>query len=228
MLVEGENLLARQTSNCAAAGTVCDKDFSGWAGHIYTFSPSREKKESQIPSALPWWASALKRAFSNYVLSWVWCLPSFSLSHKKLAFLYDCDTKMLWDLVGVFFNCTGRAAVSGQGRSVVCSWILAPWSCVRHLCSLGLCWDAAGWAGIQCPLLCTEEPLKFSSLALKPFLQGMTFIFPFLLYPHNLIVSQVFSLCLRKRDAALLAHPRWRPNAGKVICFLDFLTKLEG
>lgn len=27
--VEGENLLARQTSNCAAAGAVCDRDFSG-------------------------------------------------------------------------------------------------------------------------------------------------------------------------------------------------------
>lgn len=27
----------------------------------------------------------------------------------------------------------------------------------------------------MCPLLCTEEPLKFSSLALKPFLQAMTY-----------------------------------------------------
>lgn len=67
--------------------------------------------------------------------------------------------------------------MSGEVRSVICSWMLPPCSCVEHLCSLGLCWEAAGWAGIQYPLLCIEKPLKFSSLTLKPFLQAMTFIF---------------------------------------------------
>lgn len=169
--------------------------------HLLSFQGEKGKPAGpQMPSALSWWASAIKRVFSNCILSWVWCLPSFSLSNKKLAFLYNFYTKKLWDLVGFFFfHCTGRAAVSGQGRSVICSWILGPWSCVRPLCSLGLCWEAAAWAGIQCPL---EEPLKFSSLALKPFLQAMTFILPFLLYPHNLILSQIFSLFLKKEKCS--------------------------
>lgn len=107
--------------------------------HLLSFQGEKGKPAGpQMPSALSWWASAIKRVFSNCILSWVWCLPSFSLSNKKLAFLYNFYTKKLWDLVGFFFfHCTGRAAVSGQGRSVICSWILGPWSCVRPLCSLG-------------------------------------------------------------------------------------------
>lgn len=133
--------------------------------------------------------------------------PPFHFRIKNLFFSKILMQKC-FETCGFFSHCTGRAAVSGQVRSVICSWGLAPCSCVGPLlCSLGLCWQAAGWAGIQCPLLCTEKPPKFSPLALKPFLQAMTFIFPFLLYLNSLILPQVFSLCLRKRNAALLAHP---------------------
>lgn len=140
--------------------------------HLLSFQGEKGKPAGpQIPSALSWWVSATKRVFFFPITFFPGSgvSPLFHSPIKNLVFLYDFDTKMLWDLF--FFHCTGRAAVSGLGRSVICSWILAPCGFVGHLlCSLGLCWEAAGWAGIHCPLLYTEGPLKFSSLALKPFL----------------------------------------------------------
>lgn len=160
--------------------------------HLLSFQGEKGKPAGpQMPSALSWWASAIKRVFSNCILSWVWCLPSFSLSNKKLAFLYNFYTKKLWDLVGFFFfTAQGeQQCLDRGGRSFVAGFWVP-----------GAVWDpCVPWAGIQCPL---EEPLKFSSLALKPFLQAMTFILPFLLYPHNLILSQIFSLFLKKEKCS--------------------------
>lgn len=154
---------------------LCSSWGSVWQGllwlsrtylHLLSFQGEKGKPAGpQIPSALSWWASVTKRVFPNYTLSWVWCLPSFSLFTKNLVFLLDFDTKMLWDL-WVFFHCTGREAMPGQVRSVICSWILAPCSCVGNLGSLGLCWVAAavGWAGIQWCAHCCALRSPSSSL----------------------------------------------------------------